>query len=324
MKPIECIEQITHNRLVRTGLAFSAALSMAHEVLTPPAEAAGPVCNPQKKDYQYTIAARMVPFYDIGGKEKIFDRAVDPWIEFPITGGTLRVIDPITGGQLAEANLSEDKPNISYFTPRQGESNVAWSVLNWQGKCDTEVEGPTQSGKSKKAPGKKIVIVASQDPNNKSFEGVIGSGGTGIVWTGRRYKTAESFLQDLKRFPGQGRNLPAQVLEDIRQAAAKEKSIVPPKISPIPSMPQKPTEDKKDSEFPWTAAAIAFAGAAIGTGLFLARRRGNCDDRNTGNTLRGSAPYEIRVNADPYRGQVNLQTTGTLTDSRPTQGGQRI
>lgn len=47
-----------------------------------------------------------------------------------------------------------------------------------------------------------------------------------------------------------------------------------------------------------------------------------CDDRNTGNTLRGNAPYEITVRAEPYRGQVNLQTTGTLTDNRPAQGGQ--
>lgn len=277
MEILKCVKKVVNSKPVHLSLALGTGLSMAYDVFSSPAEAAGPICDSKKTNYPYTVVARMVPFYDMGGKEKIFDRAVDPWIEFPITGGTLQVIDPITGGRLAEANLSEDKPQIPYFTPRQGESNVAWAVLNWQGKCDTEVEGPTQSGKLKKAPGKKVVIVASQDPNNKSFEGIAGAGGTEIVWTGRRYKTAESFLQDLRRFPQQGRNLPQHTLEDIRRADEIEKGVVLPKVSPTPDVLRK-TDDKKESEFPWTAAAIAIAGLAIGgglaRGLTYGRRRG--------------------------------------------------
>lgn len=263
--------------ITRVTLAAGAVLTMAHEVLTSKVEAAGPVCDPNKKDYPYTIVVRRVPFFDFGGRG-IFDSKIDPWFEVPVTGGSVRAEDS-SGKILSERSYTVNQPNVPKelnFKPKQGETNVAWSILGWKGDCGGTVTANTPSGKTREIPSKKVRIVASEDPKNKTLEVTAAAGGLVDLMNGKEIKTPEQLLDWYRKHPQAARNLPPQVLEDIRQAAAKEKGVVLPKVSPTPYVPKK-LDDKRELEFSWTAAAIAFAGLAISAGLAYGtygRRRG--------------------------------------------------
>lgn len=112
MKPIECIEQITHNRLARTGLAFSAALSMAYEVSTSPAEAAGPC--------QTLTHIEVRNFEDLGGQPNVYDRGIDV-PQDPVVAATVRY-------------LSNGRPLAPAIT------------TNNLGRAETMIQGPCNNG----------------------------------------------------------------------------------------------------------------------------------------------------------------------------------
>ena len=84
------------NTFSRIGLATGVALTMAHEVLTSPAEAAGP-CK--------TLASIEVRnFEDIGGKPNFYDRGVDNPKD-PVVSAIVRYL---TGGRLLNTSITNN------------------------------------------------------------------------------------------------------------------------------------------------------------------------------------------------------------------------
>lgn len=182
------------------------------------AEAAGPVCDPKKNTNEYTIVIRRAPNFDLGGKVGSFDKGIDPWLELPVTGGGIKAIERSTGKVLAENNYTLQKPNVpvSLFKPKEGEQNVAWSLLKWQGNCDVDTTRPTPNGGQRTIAGKEIIIVTTQDETNQTFLKTAAAGGVDSIWTGRKYKTAEQFLAVHDQKPALARDLTPQTLQKIR------------------------------------------------------------------------------------------------------------
>lgn len=223
-------------KLLLAGLAVGSARCCGYEAMklfsgsNSNAEAAVLVCD-QKKHYGYTIVLRRAPYYDLGGKVGIFDKGVDPWLEIPVLGGGVKAVDSSTGEVLNENNFVLQRPNVpaSLFQPKDGEQNVAWSVLRWEGKCDTDTSRNTPSGKSRVIPGKEIKIVTTQDESNQTFDWVAAASGVDSVWTGRAYKTVRHFLEDYEKHSKQARDLTPETLEKFRASykEAATRTVVP-------------------------------------------------------------------------------------------------
>lgn len=223
-------------RLTLAVLATGSAGAVGYEAMklfsgsNSNAEAAALVCD-QKKHYGYTIVLRRAPYYDLGGKVGIFDKGVDPWLEIPVLGGGVKAVDSSTGEVLNENNFVLQRPNVpaSLFQPKDGEQNVAWSVLRWEGKCDTDTSRNTPSGKSRVIPGKEIKIVTTQDESNQTFDWVAAASGVDSVWTGRAYKTVRHFLEDYEKHSKQARDLTPETLEKFRASykEAATRTVVP-------------------------------------------------------------------------------------------------
>lgn len=208
-------EQILGRTAIAGGLALGSFTAVSST------EAAGPVCDPQKNDYNYTVIVRRVPFFDVGGKEGIFDIRVDPWLEIPVTGGGVKAVDKSTKRVLSERSYTVVRPNVLNFTPRKGEENVAWSVLNWQGNCDSVVDANTPSGKTRTVATKEVLIISTQDEKNEKFPVTAADGGYVNMWDGRPYKTAEQFIAAHDQNPALARDLSPQTLQSIRDQAKK-------------------------------------------------------------------------------------------------------
>lgn len=184
-------------------------------------EAAGPVCDPQRNDYNYTVIIRRVPFFNVGGKEGIFDLRIDPWLEIPVTGSGVKAVEKSSGKVLSERSYTLVRPNVPNFTPKKGEENVAWSVLNWSGNCDSVVNANTPSGKTRTVATKEVLIISTQDEKNETFPVTAADGGYVNMWDGRAYKTAEQFIAAYDQNPALARDLSPQTLQSIREQAKK-------------------------------------------------------------------------------------------------------
>lgn len=218
------VQENTSMKVLKTALGFStlAAATLGGAEI---ANASGNTDS--SNNHQYTIVVRRVPFYDFGGRVDIFDLRIDPWFEEPITGGDVKAIDKVSGKTLSERSYSLVEPKLNLLTPKKGETNVAWSVLQWTGDADSVTNANTPSGKTRTVPSKEVIIETSQDSSNKTFPVTAVDGGIVNMWDGQRIKTAQQFLDEYKKHPELARDLTPQMLTSIQETAQKEASSNP-------------------------------------------------------------------------------------------------
>lgn len=280
--PRELRTPIVGARLLLTGLAAGLAGTVAQDAFkmftgsgSSIAEAATSVCDPRKNNYEYTIVLRRAPHYDLGGKVGSFDKGVDPWFEIPVLGGGVKAVDSATGEVLNQNNYVLQKPNVSssLFQPKEGEQNVAWSVLRWKGKCDADTSRNTPSGKSRVIPGKKIKIVTTQDEANQTFDWIAAASGVDSVWTGRAYKTVRHFLEDYEKFSRQARDLTPETLEKLRASLKKTREEEERRLSPT-AVPTAIVTGTPNATGPLATAQAEATKAANAFGTAVTEARG--------------------------------------------------
>lgn len=176
------------------------------------------VCDP-KKEYNFTVVARQVPFLDRGLREGILD-PTDVYFLIPAIGGTVKALDSARSSLLAEEAFSDRKPKIKGVN---SSDNTAYAVLSWRGRCDGQVTRPTASSKMINLPSLNVTFIA-QDTKNTTFSVPIAADtdAPDTVWFGRAFKNETQFLKTYNDHSNAVRNLTPNILNEVKQKAGQK------------------------------------------------------------------------------------------------------
>lgn len=190
--------------------------------------AANRECVDQKgsKNGTYQVVGKQVWFFNLVGREGIFDKGtdakpLDPWLEEPALGGYIQIYPPEKQqGEKVDPNIkpigvstafSTTEPKIPNIKLTDSGKNLAWAYVKWDAAYNTRIT--LKDGRV--LCGYEGWIASTQHPENLVPLAVPGLGSVNPYWFGREMKNGEDFIR--RTSTGIGRDMPPSV-ESIREA----------------------------------------------------------------------------------------------------------